>query len=41
MRYLELRAAFETILVVINELEYNQSFTVKNGEVKVPDAAYV
>lgn len=41
MRYLELRAAFETILAVINELKYNQSFAVKNGEVKMPDAAYV
>lgn len=41
MRYLELRAAFETILAVINELEYNQSFTVKNGEVNIPNAAYV
>lgn len=41
MRYLELRAAFETILAVINELEYNQSFAAKNGEVKVPDVTYV
>lgn len=41
MRYLELRAAFETILAVINELEYNQSFAVKNGKVKMPDVVYV
>lgn len=41
MRYLELRAAFETIRAVINKLEYHQSFAVKNGELKMPDVAYV
>ena len=41
-RYLELRAAFETILAVINELDYHQSFAVgRQGEVRIPDGAYV
>lgn len=41
-RYLELRAAFETILAVVNELDYHQSFAAgKQGEIKIPKAAYV
>lgn len=41
MRYLELRAAFEAVVSVINELEYHQAFAVKNGELQVPASAYV
>lgn len=40
-RYLELRAAHETITAVIRELEYHQSFTISKDGVIVPDAAYL
>lgn len=41
MRCLELRAAFETVISVIHELEYYQTFAIMNGEVPVPESAYV
>ncbi len=40
-RYLELRAAYETITAVIRELEYHQSFIIKKDGVIAPDAAYL
>ncbi len=40
-RYLELRAAYETITAVIRELEYHQSFVIGKDGVIVPDAAYL
>lgn len=40
-RYLELRAAYETITAVIRELEYHQSFTISKDGVIAPDAAYL
>lgn len=40
-RYLELRAAYETITAVIRELEYHQSFVVSKNGVITPDAAYL
>lgn len=40
-RYLELRAAFETITAVIRELEYHQSFVMTKDGVIAPDEAYL
>ncbi len=40
-RYLELRAAYETITAVIRELEYHQSFVIGKDGVIAPDTAYL
>jgi hypothetical protein len=40
-RYLELRAAYETITAVIRELEYHQSFAINQNGVMIPDVAYL
>ena len=40
-RYLELVAAFETIISVINELDYHQSFIINKNGVVAPDSAYL
>ena len=40
-RYLELRAAYETVTAVIRELEYHQSFIIKKDGVIAPDTAYL
>lgn len=40
-RYLELRAAYETIVAVIRELEYHQSFTISKEGVIIPDESYL
>lgn len=40
-RYLELRAAYETITAVIREMEYHQSFIICKDGAVAPDEAYL
>ena len=40
-RYLELSAAFETITALIHELDYHQSFVIRDDGTTAPQAAYL
>lgn len=40
-RYLELSAAFHTITAVINELDYHQTFVIKDNKIILPNEAYL